>query len=421
MKREFHAVILSMMIVLIALPSYAKFTFRPTVAVTEQYNDNIFLTAADEEDDLITTVSPGLKFVYSPNSALDFDLDYNLNFRYYRDNSGLDDTSIRDAQNIRFRTQARPLKRVFIDIIDTYERVPVDIRRSTAVDNAYKNMTGKNSFSVSPYVVFPLTAATSARAGYSYSNIWHSEEEPMDSFSNSGYVTLSTRFSSKMNASISYEHKAYRIEDKDARNEIDEYERKQGSAAITYQITPKFRFNAEGGRASTDFEREKDIDNTFWNTGVEYDLKNANRTKAGAEYGVSLNDSSLDGAFKSRRVDLRIETGRILRLMVNPYHSIDDYLNTDRKDRITGAAFEASRPLTHKITASFDGELEDQKFTVSTVDEKIRRYSLAVSFDYILNRKLSATLGYRYNRRDSDENTGEFKNNIAWLEARLTF
>lgn len=421
MNKNIYAVILSILILSIAAPSFAKFTFKPSIGITEQYNDNIFLDASDEEDDLITIISPRLDLEYSPNSSLDLTLDYSLNFRYYRDNSELDDTSIKDTQNIRFSAQARPLKRVFIDIVDVYERVAVDVSRSTAVDNAYRNMTDKNTFRVSPYVLLPLTGATSAKIGYSYSNIWHREEEPIDSFSNSGYVTLSTRISSKINGSISYDHTAYRIEDKNARVEIDEYERQQGSAGITYQMTRKFKFNAEGGKASTDFKKREDTDNAFWNIGAEYDLMNADETSVGAEYGVSLDDSSLYGVFKNRRADLRIETGRILHLMINPYHSIDDYLNTDREDRITGVALEVSRPITKKINALLDGEFEDQKFTVAGADEKINRYSLAASFDYILNSKLSAGIGYRYNRRDSDLDANEFKNNIAWIQAKLTF
>lgn len=74
----------------------------PSVAVREEFNDNIFMTASGEMDDFITTISPGIEYVertersdarvkgvidaiaYSDNNELNaVDHDYSGRFRYF--------------------------------------------------------------------------------------------------------------------------------------------------------------------------------------------------------------------------------------------------------------------------------------------------------------------------------------------------
>ena len=56
--------------------------FHPYVSLSEEYNDNINLTATDKKGDFITTVSPGLKYLNS-DAVSGVDLDFNLGFVSY--------------------------------------------------------------------------------------------------------------------------------------------------------------------------------------------------------------------------------------------------------------------------------------------------------------------------------------------------
>ena len=332
MKKVICLAFLTLFFLSIPASSFAKFTVVPAVSVQEEYNDNIFLDSSGEEDDFITTVSPEVKLEYSPDKSLDMRLDYSLNFRYYRDHSNLNDTDIRETQNVEFQSQARPFNRVFIDISDVYDRVPVDVRERFALDNAYFNMTDRNTFSVSPYMILPLTSTISTTIGYSYSNIWHRDEEPVDSYSHSAYMTIDKRFSSKINAVLKYRYLAYRPELSGDGTAVNEYDRHEGSVGIVYQATSGFKFNGEVGRSQTDFQGTDNTKTTFWNIGTDYNFGSSN---IGAKYNYSLNDSPISGAFKRSRIDLRLETGRVLRLIVNPYYSSDKYININRDRKST--------------------------------------------------------------------------------------
>ena len=400
----------------ISARSFAAFTVVPSVSVKEEYNDNIFLDDSGEEDDFITTVSPRVELEYSPNKSLDLSLDYSLKFRFYSDHDELNDTSIRDTQNINFRSQVRPFNRVFIDISDVYERVSVDVREKFAIDNAYFNMTDRNTFSVSPYIILPLTPAISTTIGYSYGNVWHRDEALIDSDSHSAYLTLDKIFSSKTSAALKYRYFAYRPELSNDGAAVDEYDRHEGSVEIVYQATQDFKINGQVGRSHTDFRGTEDTKITFGDIGMDYSFGSSN---IGGGYNYSLNDSPISGSFKSSRIDLRLETGRVLRLMVNLYYSSDKYININREDKVAGLAFNISKTLSKKISVSLDGEVERRELLPQ--DEKVYRYSLGSNLDYRLSETITAGIGYRYNERDSDTGTDEFQNNIVWLQAKLTF
>lgn len=60
----------------------------PSIGLREEFNDNIFLSASDEVDDFITTLSPGLAFK-GRNERLDAELSGKLGILLYADNSEL--------------------------------------------------------------------------------------------------------------------------------------------------------------------------------------------------------------------------------------------------------------------------------------------------------------------------------------------
>ncbi|MGB5896241.1 MAG: hypothetical protein WBG58_18850, partial [Ignavibacteriaceae bacterium] len=67
-----------------------EFKLIPSIAVRGEYNDNIFYTVDDTEDDFITTVSAGLELI-ERTERLDLDLSALLSPFYYADYSILDD------------------------------------------------------------------------------------------------------------------------------------------------------------------------------------------------------------------------------------------------------------------------------------------------------------------------------------------
>ncbi len=115
------------------------------------------------------------------------------------------------------------------------------------------------------------------------------------------------------------------------------------------------------------------------------------------------------------------ETGKVLRLTINPSRSTDTYLNIDRKDKSTGVAMSISRPLTKNLDVLLNGLWEKQKFLPEPEDEEVRITSIGGRFDYNVSRSITTSFGYRYSNRDSNIEEEDFHNNIVWLQAKVNF
>lgn len=396
----------------------------------ETYNDNIFLESDNEEDDFILTVSPNIAFNYSTGKALDLTLYYGLNFRFYDSHSQLNDEDIDDVQDISAEARIKLSNNIVIDIDDSFDKVPIDVRRRSAIDNYHENMTSMNTLTVSPNMILPMTDTVSAHIGYSYKNIWYNDSSLVDSENHSAFLTLFKKFSARINGSLRYVYSSYRPELDGIGNgaAIADYDRHEASAAIDYQITPSLKIKGEVGEAWFDYQSVEDRRDFFWNIGTETDniLKISENTSVGFNYGIQFDNSPTSGTYRSQVLNLYFETGNVLKFSVNPYYQDVKYLTSDRKDRSFGVSFALSRPLSRKLEVSVVGKWENNEYLNS--GEDVRNYSIGSNVHYILNRRMKISMGYRFNLQNasSDISTEElaindYKNNIAWLQGSLTF
>jgi hypothetical protein len=408
-----------MIILLTNIPcAIAKVDITPSVTLREEYNDNIFLTESAKEFDYITKLSPGILIEYSPGSSLDLSLDYRLDFRFYSRNSEFNDTSLKDTQNVNLRAQARPMNRVFIDVSDNYKRVPTDVRRKVAADNAFLNMTDNNVFTVSPYTILPLSSTLSTKIGYGYNNTWYDSKENTDSESHTAFLTLTNRFSSKLSGELKYDYYKYLTSEQKTSRLLEDYAKHSGSIGLTYQIGQSLTLNGQVGKSYFNFETGDNKQDSFWDINVDYNIRE--RASLGAGYSTMLNDSSTSGVYISRKFDMYFKTETPIKLSINPHHSHDEYLGSDdREDTITGINANIAFSLTRKIDLLCDGLWEKQKFLPE--DEKVRKYSIGSSLEYRLSTKITSSIGYRYNNSNSNIDSEDYKNNIVWLQAKVVF
>jgi hypothetical protein len=448
-KRFTLGLVVSAVLFLAVTVSYAApaLILTPSVRVEERYNDNIFLSETDKEDDFITVLSPRIGLGYHPNRYLDLDLGYGFNFRFYADHNELNDTNIRETQHADLRAQARPLNRVFIDVYDTYRRVPVDIRLKVATGNEFENMTDSNHFSVSPYVDIPLTSTLMSRFGYRFNNVWYKDDLGNGSDSHTAYVSLTNQFLSDLSVSLNYNYSAYRPEI------TNDYNAHHVSVTFDYRVAANLRLWGGAGRSYIDFDNRSNAESDFWNAGTEYKIDELGNTSISVEYNSSLSDSEnryrnirnagfqsteniqetlqelgylqsernsiSTGVSETKKLDMKLVTGKNVDLTINPYYSTSKELEADRKDEVTGVDVKIEKDLTTKLTLILDGLWEKQEF--SPQDNEVHRYSASSSFDYLLSRSIIASAGYRYNDRNSDISGDDFTNNIVWLQARMNF
>ena len=425
----------------------AKLDIKPALTLREEYNDNIFLTKTNRQDDFITSISPNIRLNYAL-SYLDLSLDYGLNFKFFAHHSERNLTSLTNTQNASLKHQFRPMKGIFIDISDVYRRVPVDIRNQVAFDNVFVNMTDSNVFSVSPNFVYPLSSTLETRFGYRYTNVWYKVREGNNSESNSAFISILKKLSPSLSTGVNYNFAAVQPKKTEA------YDQHQGSVNVIYQRGSDFKVWGEFGRVFLNYESDRKIETNFWDVGSDYSLKISESTSLGAGYSTSFSETDITGevrqlrfgsyyynpntstgylfdpyytydrysvsagAIKKERADIFFRTGQRFRISVNPYYTVVKYLEIDRKDKITGIAADFYHKLSAKIDSSIRGVAEKQKFLPE--NREATRYSIGLNLDYRLSKHITAGLGYAYNTRKSN-NADEFHNNIAWLQSKFTF
>ncbi len=426
----------------------AGFNFTAGVGLREEYNDNIFLTREDREDDFITNIFPSIKLSYSIR-PFDLSLDYGLNFKFYYKHSELNENSSSTAQTLRFQTQLRPARGIYIDVSDVYQRVPIDVRRQVAFENIFINMTDSNVFNVSPYVDLPISSTLSSRFGYSYTNVWYKADEGNDSESHSAFITLQKRWSQFFSTSLKYDYLIQRPQ------KTDGYKKHQGSVSANLQSGKGLSFWGEIGRAYFDFSDAGSRSLNFWNAGADFarQIKITETTSLGANYSIDFTDTASTstqrtlrykiyfdpnsqllifypyytfdkysisaGVTKRERADIFLRTGKILKITVNPYYVKDKELETDRKDKVIGVAVDLSRQFSSRLSSSMFGVWEEQTFYPEI--EKVKSYRAGVTLNYKLNRRLTPRLGYTYNNSKSNIDEDDFYNNVVWFEVSFTF
>ena len=61
------------------------FSITPSITVGERYDDNIFQSDADKEDDFITVITPAIVLRYAPSLETEIDFDYEPSFELFAD------------------------------------------------------------------------------------------------------------------------------------------------------------------------------------------------------------------------------------------------------------------------------------------------------------------------------------------------
>jgi uncharacterized protein (PEP-CTERM system associated) len=87
-----------------------------------------------------------------------------------------------------------------------------------------------------------------------------------------------------------------------------------------------------------------------------------------------------------------------------------------RKDEWKGVNISTSKSLTQKITGQLIGFYTNYKFLPE--DESAKRYGVNVDLAYAF-KIATLSLGYTYNRNNSNFDANDYSNNIVYLHARF--
>ena len=229
----------------------------PRISISETATDNVRLSAADRQSELITVVSPGIRIAGDRGRFKGY-LDYALNARYFAQNS-----SGTDLQNAltAFGSLEAIENWAFVDFNAGISQQAVSAlgapSAGTTAINGNQNETA--TFRLSPYLRGKLASSVDYEARYSLAANRNKSVAASDATSRDGSITLSGRGSgARLGWSLI------------AQQQTISYNAGRGTesdlftAGLSYAIVPQFTVTVSGGQDSNNFTTaDKQSSGTF--------------------------------------------------------------------------------------------------------------------------------------------------------------
>lgn len=389
----------------------ADYSLKPSLAISEEYNDNVFESVLNKRSDFITRTQPGLTFQYKA-PLWDWDIAYTYDYRYYARGSRNDDTT--HNGNLKGLLNLVD-QRLFLDLMDTYQRVSLDIARNTTQESLFLNQTDQNIATISPYLLWHPGEKTTLKTGYRYidTRYWGTGLEKRE---HGAYANLNHEFTSKFSLSADYAFSKTKTPEATAA----QFDRHDLSGGFRYNYADKSFLFASLGNSWQSFSSGNNVSNLFWNAGITHDLGIALAT---LETRVQFAEDPLTNSTKetsySGRLDKELKRGAI-----GASSSYTEYVTTQ-----TGAqkrrrlAFDATGryEVLPSLTANLAATAE--RFSQLTVADYPYRFTGTAGLNYAFNHDITLTLTYIYvtNLYDLDTTAGAKEINRAIVEVKKIF
>jgi len=382
-----------------------EFSFHPSLAVREEYTDNVFEQRDPRRSDYITRLLPGLALKY--NAPLwDWDLAYTFDYRIYARNSR-DDESTHD---LAAKGQIRIVDEFFfLDLSDSYKRVSLDVSRDFTQEGLFANQSDSNIASASPYLVFHPGNRTTLKTGYRYTNVWYRNPTAIDKREHSGFLNASYEYSSKVsfNADYTFVHQ----------NSVTPYNRHSPSAGARYEYADKCFLFAQGGYTWVDYRDAPDFNKPFWNAGITHTL---NTLAVTFTTGVQYPEDPLSGFTRQTEYNLALnKTYERGTAGLSVYYAKYDGETVARTKKY-GVGLTGRYDVTERLSGSLAANLE--RYDFRDPSGHTRRIYVAPGLSYALPWETTLSLFYTFVDYDSAARVEDnYSVNRVALEVRKVF
>jgi polysaccharide biosynthesis protein VpsM len=352
---------------------------HPSLAVKEQYDDNVFWTPSNKKHDFITTVTPGmgLELPFSDNKLK---FDYKADIARFADNdsqnavnhyvNGLLELNFRD---VVFNCGDRFEKRFDRPTSEFTNRVKYD--RNTA--KATAGMTFNR-------LEFEL----------GYSDLWYDYETPgysdKDRYEDVVDLIASYRFLPKTSflLEFDYGHVNYRT---DVKSNSDSY---QPLVGLRGKLTAKSTAEIKVGYQARNYKRdgEPDFNSVVTMAGIIEEFTPSNT--------LTLN---------------------FLRKPYESQYSANNYYT------LTSPSAMYVHKFTNKFSTKLSGSYQLNAYPRETTENAVTKnrkdnfWSVGTGITYDIKKWLSCGLDYEYKRRDSNFDNFDYKDNLVTLSAAAAF
>jgi hypothetical protein len=364
----------------------AEYRIIPSITLSEEYDDNIFLTPENEVHDYITHAIPAVQLTYQAR-LWDWDVAYSYDYQYYArstvENGGYHKLALTNLTRVVDNF-------FFIRITDQYMRTSFSPVEDFTLQSSRQNQTDSNVFAISPYVVSRLFTRTTLTAGFEYRNVWYKDPAAVDRYENIYYLYLLQDLSTKlkMTETLTYTKSYTRFP--------NDYNQTLFLVGPRYEYQDKSVMWFQAGRTSFDYENGTRLGIPVWDAGIIHQTPTVILSFLTARTFID------DPFYVVRREDAYVGSiGRMVeRTSYNFSMAMRDYAIGDfsyLQERRYTTTFDFSHFLATNIQGMYrvDVNRYDQ-FPQDAPDTTTVVWLTSVRFTYLAGTTLSYFLDYRY-------------------------
>ena len=393
-----------------ALPARAaEMKFTPSLAVSEEYNDNVRDSATDRRSDFITRLQPGVAFMYrapSVNGDLSYSFDYQNYARGTVDNE--------ENHNLNLKSTAEMVKNFFfLELSDTLSRVSLDVTRDVTTESLSANQTDQNRGSVSPYLLWRLGEKNTLKTGYRFTDTSYWGSPGIDKREHRAFAEFNYDPTSRLNFNLGYAWSR-------TMTDLLDYNQHDLHGGFRYEYLEKsFLFGGVGNSWQAP-SVGSNVSNPFWNAGISRDFGNlAAMLETRVEYSEDPLAISTKTTSYSLAMEKSLQHGTVG--LSSAYRKYLDTLITAREQRKAelGGYWrgELSPRLNATVTVSGD------KVSRQSVQDYAYHLNSGAGLSYGFNYDIAASLNYSYveYRRDLESSANARQTNRVILSLKKVF
>jgi hypothetical protein len=387
----------------------AEKIFTPSIAVREEYTDNVYEVAGAKREEFITRLLPGFALKYGA-PFWDWDMNYTFDYRHYARNSRADEFT----HNAMAKGNLRLIDNFFyLDLNDTYSRVSLDVARDVTKESLFINQSDQNIATVSPYLLWRPGTKISLRTGYRYTDTRYWDSAGIDKIEHGAFADLIHEVTGKFSLLAGYAFT--RLE-----SQPSDYNKHDVYGGFKYEYAEKSFLFGRIGNSWQKFSSGSNASYQFWDAGITHDLGFAVAT---VETKVETTEDPLSVSTRetsySGKIDSTLQRGAI-----GFAASYAEYVFTETGIRdLNSLSFSGTGKyeIVQDLIASFSATGEhfirsnssNYPYRLTT----IAGLSLALKNDLALNLEYTYVV-YRFSLKDG---TGANEINRAAVEVKKTF
>jgi hypothetical protein len=392
-----------------------RFQWSTRISVSEEYDDNINLEPDNEEDDWITSVTPGLTLTVETEKT-DINLDYDLSLVSYADNT--ENNTVRHSLLLSGFEGIPISEHVTLDLEESLQvsEDPVEMSDYVTSERRTRNRYYRNT--AGGRINWLFGQEDSLYAGFHHIFLVNDESDVEDSQSYRPIAGINYWFNIHHGCSFDYSY---------VRGEFDlsdDYDEHMASTAYIYRFSPASQASLSYTYDALDYDGTRE-DYTVHSGSLQLShqfTEQASGSISGGYYNTDRERSdNVDGFTGTISFSQRFDKGQISVNGSTGYRQQfyeAENLGFSEYYR-TSAAFDYQ--LFERLSATVSGFYNREDYLETVDDREDKTWGGRASINCVLFRWLSASLSYNYRQMDSNINANDYTDNRVTMTLRASY